>query len=441
MTAAASELFERARRAFVDGLAALESDRWAEAERHFVASLALLPGRTSTLLNLGVSRLRLGRPAEALDAFDAVLAAEPQDLDAWLHRGDALVDLGRDEDALASFDHVLAVDPAREAARFRRGTALGRLGRHREALACHEQVLKALPRHALAWLRRGQALQALQRHDEALPCYEQATLHDPTLAEAWSHRGALLKDRQQLDEAAACFRQAIAHGGDAELNRYFLASVSGESAPARAPAPYVRFLFDDYAEGFDEHLVQVLHYQAPRVLMQELAAIGFGPGLGRFHAALDLGCGTGLCGVGLRPFVDRLDGVDLAPAMLAQARARGLYDALVEGEVVDELRRTTRRYDLVLAADVFIYIGDLAPVFEGVRRVLDPGGVFCFSVERADDEHDFHLLPSSRYAHSRRYLLALAARHGFQALRQQEKPLREDQRRPVPGLYLTLRRG
>ena len=47
-----------------------------------------------------------------------------------------------------------------------------------------------------------------------------------------------------------------------------------------------------------------------------------------FGAMLDLGCGTGLGGAAFRPFVDRLVGVDLSPAMIAQAAAKGLYDRL-----------------------------------------------------------------------------------------------------------------
>ena len=77
---------------------------------------------------------------------------------------------------------------------------------------------------------------------------------------------------------------------------------------------------------------------------------------------------------------------------------------------------------------------------DSVHRVLSVGGAFAFSAELADDAHDFRLLPSSRYVHSRRYLETLAARTGFTVCRIDEQPLREDQRRPVAGLYVTLQR-
>ena len=280
--------FDAAKQAFFDGVAHLEAARWADGEAALRQSLRHLPGRPSTLQNLALALLRQDRPAEALAALEPVLAAEPDSPDAWAHHAEALLTLDRDDEAAASLARLLALAPDRHAAWLQRGLALSRLQRQAEALACYEQLCERQPTHAAAWLHRGQALQALERHDEALPCFERATAADPTLAEAWSHRGAMLKDRLQLDDAAHCFRQALAHGADPALNQYLLASVTGESAPAQSPPPYVRFLFDGYADGFDEHLVKVLHYDAPRRLVDGLAAQGFT----RFDAALDLGCGS-----------------------------------------------------------------------------------------------------------------------------------------------------
>jgi len=146
-----------------------------------------------------------------------------------------------------------------------------------------------------------------------------------------------------------------------------------------------------------------------------------------------------LCGVQLKPLVERVDGVDLSAQMLDRARARALYDQLVHGDVASYLAGTERRYDLIAAADVFTYVGDLDAVFAGATRVLRALGVFCFSVEAGDDgSADFVLRASLRYAHSRRYLEALAQRHGLTVLRLTRKPLREDQRTMVDAWYGVL---
>jgi len=215
-------------------------------------------------------------------------------------------------------------------------------------------------------------------------------------------------------------------------------AVRNVTPPLAAPAPYVEGLFDDYSAGFDEHLVGVLGYRAHVVLVDNL------PGLDarRFGSALDLGCGTGLCGPLVKPHVERLTGVDLAARMLERARALGVYDRLEHAEVVAWLGANRERFDLIVCADVFIYIGDLAPLFAEVGRALAPGGVFCFSAELAARESDdFSLQPSLRYTHSERYLRGLASRNGFSVARLLQAPIRQEQRQAIDGLYCYLTRA
>lgn len=359
--------FEQAKAFFQQGIAHYEAMRFREAERDFAAALALVPGRASTLTNLGAARLKLGKFQEAADLLEEALAQEPDNVEALGHRAAALAELGDHRSALACIDRALAVQPQ--------------------------------------------------------------------LAAGWGMRGNLLKELGRFDEARTSFENAIAQGADTELNRYCLAAVSGHEVPRTAPRHYVESLFDSYAEGFEEHLVAVLNYRAPDVLVAELARLGR-----RFSRALDLGCGTGLCGVQMRPIADRLDGVDLSGNMVEGAAARKVYDELAQADLVHYLATTQRRYELVLAADVFIYVGALEAVFEGVARVLDAGGVFCFSVEAAPDAHDYQLRPSLRYAHSAGYIRKLAGQYGFEIGRTSEHPIRDDQRTPIPGLFAWLRR-
>lgn len=395
--------FEEARQLFVDGLVCFETGRFEDAEQCFLASLRLLPGRVSTLVNLAATQIKLSRSQDALGVADQVLTVEPDNLDAWFHRG----------------------------------AALGHLGRHAEALACYEKVLALDGRLAEPWLRHGQTLQSLDRHATALDSYARALAIDPALTQAWINRGGILREMNRLDEAAHAFRQAIAHGADPELGGYYLASVGGGVAPAAAPVQYVEPLFDDYAPQFDEHLVQALHYRAHKVLAENLA--GLAPG--RFSSALDLGCGTGLCGPLVKPMAGRLSGVDLSGRMIERARTLGVYEHLAHADIVEYLRTTDETYDLILAADVFIYVGDLAPVFAAVRRVLAGAGVFCFSAEIGGrDGQGYQLLPSLRYAHSEPYLRDLAAQHRFEIVKWLHQSIRDDQRQPIDGVFVYLTR-
>ena len=358
--------FEAARQAFVDGLAGQQAGQLLMAESHYRRSLALLPGRASTLTNLGATLLALAKPQEALSLLEQATQVEPGHAEGWLQRADALAQLG----------HL----------------------------------------------------------DEALPCIDQLLSLAPTLALGWARRGALLKDLGRHPAAAQALQRAIELGADPAVNGYLLASLTGALAPPQAPPGYVEQLFDSYAEGFDQHLVQQLQYRAPEVLAQLVRQQNR-----RFPSALDLGCGTGLCGTLLRPLADRLAGVDLSPRMLAQARARAVYDELLQAEIVQHLHDTASRHDLLLATDVFIYIGDLTAVFSGAARVLRPEGLLAFSVELSSDAVDFELRPSSRYAQSERHLRSLAQRHGFEVVTAAKEDLRLDQQQPVAGLYLLLR--
>src|SRR5262249_20697704 len=154
-------------------------------------------------------------------------------------------------------------------------------------------------------------------------------------------------------------------------------------------------------QGFDKALVEGLNYRAPDLLFRAIEATHAGQRM-KFGSLLDLGCGTGLAALPFRPFSDWMVGVDLSPAMLAQARKRGLYDRLIESEavafLVDEAN-IGARYHLMLAADVFMYFDNLRPALKAVAQALASPGQIAFSVETHDGE-DVTLRETLRYAHS-----------------------------------------
>ncbi len=439
--------FDTARSFFLQGVAALQAGDAAAAESHLQASLAHWPGRPSTLVNLAAARLRLGRPADALPPLDAALAAEPAQADAWCHRAQACSELGRKPEALDNLARAAALAPLPPAARCLQATVLNRLGRHGKALAVLQALLAEAPAQAEAQLLRGQTLQALGRPADALAAYAAAAAADPGLPDAWLHQGLLLHETGEPEAAREALRRARAAGGDAELLAYLAApleTAEGHAAvPPAAPAQYLRLLFDPYAEQFDAHLLQQLHYRGHEAVVAAAAAALPGPAA----LALDLGCGSGLCGPLLRPLALRLEGVDLSPTMVGLATARGCYDALHEAELVQHLQGLQAgSAGLVVAADVFIYLGALAPVFAAVARGLAPHGVFAFSVEAAADDENragaaYVLRRSLRYAHTEAGLHALAGAHGLRVHSVQAVVLRQEQQRPVAGQVWVLQAG
>jgi predicted TPR repeat methyltransferase len=133
-----------------------------------------------------------------------------------------------------------------------------------------------------------------------------------------------------------------------------------------------------------------------------------------------------------------LVGVDLSPGMLAVASQRKLYDQLVTGDITQELRKYENAFDLILAADVFIYVGGLDQVFKAISTTLNPGGLFAFSIEAEEEGNDFVLRPSGRYAHSIDYIIRLAEVTGLREVYLEESVLRMDKGQPIDGYIVVL---
>ena len=240
-----------------------------------------------------------------------------------------------------------------------------------------------------------------------------------------------------LDAAAEAFRMSLgADPADAQGATARLALIGRADTPRVLPQAYVARLFDDYAWRFDKHLIKNLGYRAPALIADALSAAA--PGR-RFASALDLGCGTGLMGEPLRARVDRLAGVDLSAAMIAKARGRGIYDELIIGDAVAPMRERSSAFDLIVAADAIVYVGDLAPLFAAVTTALAADGLFAFSVETYAGE-GFRLEPTLRFAHSRPYVEATARRLSLRPLLIQSASTRREAGADAPGLICVFER-
>jgi predicted TPR repeat methyltransferase len=342
---------------------------------------------------------------------------------------------GRLREAERTFSAALALMPGRPSVLTNLGAVRLKLGRTEEAMGLLQEALAQEPDNAEALGHCGTACAELGRLEEALALFDRALAQNGKLPTVWMMRGSVLKELGRRDDAQASFEVAIQRGGDVELNRYYLAGLAAGEPPRHPPRHYVQALFDGYAERFDEHL-EVLRYDAPRLLLRRVAAAGRS-----YRHALDLGCGTGLCGPLLRPLAIRVTGVDLSANMLDKARALGVYDELQQADAAEFLAASPHGFDLVVAADVFIYVGVLDEVFRQLARVVPPQGTFCFTVEEAPDTNDVLLRPSLRYAHSEAYVRRMAKEHGFTVTAIERAPVREDQRAPIAGLFVWLERA
>ncbi len=268
-----------------------------------------------------------------------------------------------------------------------------------------EQALELVPDWAAGWFLLGEFHEGAGDVTAAVAAYERAAALDPQ------------------DRCGAGLR---------------LARLGARPVPEAPPPAHVRDLFDDYADRFEEALVDRLGYRAPQRLVEAIDAVA---GDRRFAHGLDLGCGTGLMARALAGRVGRLDGVDLAPAMVAIARASGLYGDLAVDDVTAELaRRPEGSLDLVTAADVFCYLGDLTEVVAAAARGLAPRGVFAFSVEAAGPGDEVLLGESLRFAHGRAHIERVTRAADLRLAGLDTVTLRRDRDRDVGGFVVVATR-
>lgn len=275
---------------------------------------------------------------------------------------------------------------------------------------------------------------------EALVGLEALVMHEPLIARHHLRLGHQYRDLRRTPEALMAYRQCLKLDPECDEARHMIAALGGGDVPARADDRYVASLFDSFAENFDQTLVHWLDYRGPEIIKAAtLAALG--PETVTKYDILDLGCGTGLAAPLFKSMARRLDGVDLSGGMLAKAQARQLYDELFEDEIVRHLHQNQRRYDLVVAADVFVYFGALEEAFAAIYTILRSGGLFVLTLERiVEGEADFTLHKTGRYAHHERYLRRAAEECHFNLLNLTMPTVRMESKQPVPAWCLTLQK-
>ncbi|WP_245572824.1 class I SAM-dependent DNA methyltransferase [Lichenihabitans psoromatis] len=257
----------------------------------------------------------------------------------------------------------------------------------------------------------------------------------PAWVPAWMMLAHAEERRGRLEAATGAFRQAATLDPSGIFGATLhLARLHGGTIEADLSDAYVTALFDDYAPRFERHLIDTLGYDGPALI---LAALDQTAASRRFSAALDLGCGSGLMGRTIRPRVDLVDGLDLSPAMVALATATGAYRQVVAESVEAGLRRRAAgSYDLVLAADVFVYVGALDRVVADIARVLTGGGLLAFSIEESHGDA-IRLNDSLRYAHSRVYVADVLAGAGLALDTMQAAAIRREHGVGSPGLVVV----
>lgn len=461
-----NEMFETAR--------SLQSaGRLEEAEAAYRSLLEQSPDFLKGWNNLGVILESTGRAEEAVDAYEQAIRIDTTQSMLHYNRGHALHLAGRHEDAIAAYRRALELEEEDGDTHANLAMALHQISRAEEAIPHYQRALVLLGIDAALAARLGECLYVAGHLKPAREAYARATSADPESAEAFA---GLARCDEVLREFASALRwykraarldpqETAAHEGSIrcayrlnladELDHAFAewervqpghpvaahmrAAMLGGPVPERASADYVSNVFDGFSVTFDETL-QRLRYRAPSLIAHAIRTRE----PDRKLEILDLGCGTGLCGPLLKPHASRLVGIDLSSGMLTKAKNRGDYDELILADIPAFLMLHPAAYDAIVAADTLCYFGDLREVVQGSSRALKPGGLFVFTVERAEDgeteKSGFVLRPHGRYAHGESYVRQVLADAGFSTESIEDEVLRHEGGVPQHGWLVTALR-
>jgi predicted TPR repeat methyltransferase len=283
------------------------------------------------------------------------------------------------------------------------------------------------------------ALAAERAFAEAADLMGQVLEMVPQWVAGWNLLGGYREAAGDVAGAMAAWTQLLQLDAKGLFGAGLKLAAHGSGTTAPAPA-YVEALFDDYAARFEDSLVAKLGYRVPEVLAAAVGGAMLARGVERFGLAIDLGCGTGLMGEQLRPLADRLEGVDLSTKMLAEARRKGVYDRLEKADLVTFLGANKADAGLIVAADVFNYVGALEPALSAASRALTPGGLLGFSLETHAGADAVRLGTSLRFQHAAEPTLALCRLAGLEIVTAQAVAIRMDRGVTVDGLIVVAAR-
>lgn len=458
----------------------------ALANKQFdVAHAALISERQSLdeecLVILGRLEAQQGHFPEAVEAFQQAVSKGIKTADAYYYLGAALEELDRKDDALEAYRSALNLAPSYEKAHYNMGGLYFHQGNHEAAEASYRTAVAINPNNVNAYSNLGLLLKAKDNFQGAHTCFQSVLAIKPGCPETYYNIGRTYSKQKDDVQAKQAYQQALSYAqplrdkayqwntsfefvmcscyaGLAEIARklghnkqavncyknalkidpehasslHFLAAMGKIPPPPRASDRYVTDLFDAYAESFDDHLVTTLKYNIPEILctMVHKKLDVSQPVLD----IVDLGCGTGLCGPLLKPIAHTLVGIDLSSKMINCARRRAIYDDLIVAEIGDALQDTNAEFDLAVAADVLVYIGDIVPFLHDCHKALRPNGWLAVSLERTAEGQI--LGKSGRYAHAEHYATKAAESCGFKVVEIADTTIRIEKGVPVAGFLM-----
>ena len=415
------------------GVSNQDLGQFEAAVKSYEKALQIKPDFIDALNNLGITLKNLGKFDEAIKNYEKAIEIKPIFVEAHNNLGVLLMDLKQMDESIKCFEQALAIDFDNAEVHNNLGNVLKRLEQLDASSDCYERAIAIKPDYAEAHNNLGITLMDLGKVEEAVKSYERAVEFQPNYAEAYYHLGIAYQRSSNESMSIKSFEMALNIQPNYLEAQHMLNSLSGYTSK-EPPRQYVEKLFDDYAEKFDESLVEELGYRLPFFLKDIIHELGLANT--KFEKVIDLGCGTGLSGNELINFSKSLTGVDLSQNMISKARDRGVYDNLIIGDIVHTLKSAREKYDLFVALDVLIYIGDIVDITNAIKDCCTEHSFLILSIESQKDG-GYSLLKTGRYSHSLEYVLNITS-DNFQLIKVKEVNLRKENGKWIAGQIIIL---
>jgi len=405
------------------------------AIKYFQRAIDLQPNFVDAYYNLGLAYVKNNQFPHAVSAFKAVLELAPDHPGAIFQLGIQAMRLNNFSEALNYFLKIIQVFPFHFETQSNLGACYLRLGNLAEAKRHYLQALEINPQDLQVLFNLGVITTQQSDIEGATQYYLQALAINPHFIDAHNNLAIVYLGMENREAAKKHFIEVLRLQADNPAVQHTVDILDERRDITSSPAEYIQSLFDSYADHYDSHLLGPLQYQVPKLLYSKIQPLIPNEPL----AILDLGAGTGLSGELFLRHAHRLVGVDLSEKMLAVAAQKNIYSELVQADILHYLQSTAESFDLILAADVIVYFGDLANLFPAIAAVLASKGLFAFNIE-IGAEADYQLSPTGRFTHRSAYIEQMASKAGFNVVVREKAILRKHQDENVDGLLFVLQK-
>ena len=384
---------------------------------------------------LGLCFYRLEDFENAITSLERAIELNPNEFNFYIKLSNAYSALKLYEKAKSVLKKAIELDSSKSDVYLQLGNCYVKSRDYKNGLIFYKKAVKINNRCCICYYNMADTYNKIYKYDHAIFYLQKLIKICPDYYEAFYSMAQCYKqmknERKMLEYLHITLQKLPEHPGANHL----LASYNGETT-SKYSSEYAKKLFNNYADYFEEHLLNSLKYQVPFIIKEKLKPLN----IPKNSKVLDLGCGTGLIGKNIVDLFPDLVGVDISANMIEETRKKEIYTELHISDINDFLLKNVQEFHLVIAADVFLYIGDLEIIFSSIKKFLNSNGYFLFTIELSTeiDQTDFQLGNSRRFSHSVEYIENMSKDFGFEVVDKEEIILRQENKIGQKGAIFIL---